>query len=233
MPNPADEPLPTYSVPLPSGHSTADPLFSVHEVESPFLPSPSTPSSSSSSPSTPSYLTQDVSPLPSVAEIDGQDLPDGWIKQWDYQNDCEFYVDTKSNPPRSIWVHPFEDPDFIQSIPDSQQSISTSAPSSTSTAASRAAAESIRVRREEQDRRTHFMIADSARRNYDFANGYNAEDSMRFNRPPVRYPTSSSSFSGRPTSPQLTAAEVRQRREAQDSRSRYVDLSWTQLEGGS
>lgn len=56
---------------------------------------------------------------------------------------------------------------------------------------------------------------------------------MRFNRPPVRYPTSSSSFSGRPTSPQLTAAEVRQRREAQDSRSRYVDLSWTQLEGGS
>ena len=81
MPNPTDEPLPTYSVPLPSGHSTADPLFSVHEVESPFVPSPSTTSSTSS----PSYPTQETSPLPRVAEIDGQDLPDGWIKQWDHQ----------------------------------------------------------------------------------------------------------------------------------------------------
>ena len=69
------------------------------------------------------------------------------------------------------------------------------------------------------------ISADSARRNYDFANGYNAEDPLPYTRPAVRYPpTASSSFSGRPSSSQLTAAEIRQRREAQDSRSRFADI---------
>lgn len=67
-----------------------------------------------------------------------------------------------------------------------------------------------------------FIRADSARRNYDFANGYNAEDPLPYTRPPVRYSPASSSFSARPSPSQLTAAEIRQRREAQDARSRFV-----------
>ncbi|WFC98024.1 hypothetical protein MYAM1_000745 [Malassezia yamatoensis] len=33
-------------------------------------------------------------------------LPDGWVKQFDTNYNQYFYVDTRSNPPRSTWVHP-------------------------------------------------------------------------------------------------------------------------------
>ena len=48
-----------------------------------------------------------------------------------------FYVDTAANPPRSIWEHPFQDAEFIKSIPDTERDSHTSAnlPSSSSAAA--------------------------------------------------------------------------------------------------
>ncbi|KZT61931.1 hypothetical protein CALCODRAFT_303190 [Calocera cornea HHB12733] len=51
-------------------------------------------------------------------EDEMRELPDGWIREWDPKQKHHFYVDTKANPPRSIWVHPYDDPEYISSIPD-------------------------------------------------------------------------------------------------------------------
>jgi len=45
-------------------------------------------------------------------------LPEGWIKQFDSNSNAFFYVDTKASPPRSIWVHPFDDPEYIRAHPE-------------------------------------------------------------------------------------------------------------------
>lgn len=34
------------------------------------------------------------------------------------QSGHAFYVDTRSKPPRSIWQHPYDDPTYLQSLPD-------------------------------------------------------------------------------------------------------------------
>ncbi|KAG8870708.1 hypothetical protein FRB98_001386 [Tulasnella sp. 332] len=47
-------------------------------------------------------------------EDESRPLPEGWIRQLDPSSDHHFYVDTQTNPPRSIWVHPFEDPEWQQ-----------------------------------------------------------------------------------------------------------------------
>lgn len=43
-----------------------------------------------------------------------------------FSSEHHFYVDTKANPPRSIWTHPFDDPTFIEAIPDSDRDQHTS-----------------------------------------------------------------------------------------------------------
>jgi hypothetical protein len=34
------------------------------------------------------------------------------------QSGHHFYVDTRAHPPRSIWTHPYDDDEFIKSLPD-------------------------------------------------------------------------------------------------------------------
>ena len=46
-------------------------------------------------------------------------LPEGWVRQWDPTSHHNFYVDTKANPPRSIWSHPFDDHIFNEQHPES------------------------------------------------------------------------------------------------------------------
>lgn len=48
---------------------------------------------------------------PPVYEEEGA-LPPGWITEFDPNTQRHFYVDTLDEPPRAIWVHPFEDPQF-------------------------------------------------------------------------------------------------------------------------
>jgi len=43
-------------------------------------------------------------------------LPPGWTKQHDAQSNRDFYVDTLAEPPRSIWTHPYEDPQFLEEL---------------------------------------------------------------------------------------------------------------------
>ncbi|PBL01200.1 hypothetical protein ARMGADRAFT_415668 [Armillaria gallica] len=45
-----------------------------------------------------------------------QALPYGWIKQV-HESGHPYYVDTRANPSRSIWVHPYEDDQFLKEHP--------------------------------------------------------------------------------------------------------------------
>jgi len=49
---------------------------------------------------------------------DERPLPDGWIKDFDPNTNHHFYVDTNCEPPRSCWVHPYDDPQFRREHPD-------------------------------------------------------------------------------------------------------------------
>ncbi|KAF8445808.1 hypothetical protein L210DRAFT_3642142 [Boletus edulis BED1] len=45
-------------------------------------------------------------------------LPDGWIQQYDSNYKHSFWIDTRSTPPRAIWVHPYEDEQFLAEHPE-------------------------------------------------------------------------------------------------------------------
>ncbi|KAF8078760.1 hypothetical protein FPV67DRAFT_1466362 [Lyophyllum atratum] len=48
-------------------------------------------------------------------------LPYGWVRQFHQESGHPFYVDTKANPPRSIWVHPYEDEQYLSEHPDTRE----------------------------------------------------------------------------------------------------------------
>ena len=49
-------------------------------------------------------------------EDEHRPLPAGWIRQFDLKEQHQFFVDTKANPPRSIWQHPYDDETYLSSI---------------------------------------------------------------------------------------------------------------------
>ena len=49
-------------------------------------------------------------------EDEGRPLPEGWIRQFDTKENHQFFVNTKTNPPRSIWVHPYDDDEYLSSL---------------------------------------------------------------------------------------------------------------------
>ena len=49
-------------------------------------------------------------------EDEGRALPEGWIRQYDPKEDHQFFVDTKANPPRAIWHHPYDDDQFLRTL---------------------------------------------------------------------------------------------------------------------
>jgi len=57
-----------------------------------------------------------------------RELPDGWRREFDPSTEHFFYVDTKASPPRSIWVHPLDDPDFLKSHPQYREASRLSSP---------------------------------------------------------------------------------------------------------
>jgi len=48
-------------------------------------------------------------------------LPYGWTSQVDTNSGHTFYVDTKAQPPRSIWVHPLDDEQYLREHPDARE----------------------------------------------------------------------------------------------------------------
>jgi len=55
-------------------------------------------------------------PPPSATSMPELPLPYGWIKQ-EHESGHPFYVDTRANPPRSIWTHPCEDEQYLKANP--------------------------------------------------------------------------------------------------------------------
>lgn len=49
-------------------------------------------------------------------EDEGRPLPHGWVRQYDPQNHHQFFVDTNADPPRSIWHHPYDDEQYMNSL---------------------------------------------------------------------------------------------------------------------
>jgi hypothetical protein len=91
----------------PEEHPEAPPSYAV-----------ATGSSATSQPTQSSHLEV---PAPQAAsrksmEDEARPLPTGWIRQWDTKEHHQFYVDTKADPPRSIWVHPLDDEETWNSL---------------------------------------------------------------------------------------------------------------------
>lgn len=48
-------------------------------------------------------------------------LPNGWVRQYDTETHHQFFVDTTATPPRSIWHHPYDDEQYLASLPESER----------------------------------------------------------------------------------------------------------------
>jgi hypothetical protein len=49
-------------------------------------------------------------------EDEQRELPPGWVRSFDQESHHQFFVDTRANPPRSIWVHPYDDEEFLNTL---------------------------------------------------------------------------------------------------------------------
>ncbi|KAI5361240.1 hypothetical protein Slin15195_G123530 [Septoria linicola] len=49
-------------------------------------------------------------------EDEARPLPTGWVRSYDPQNQHQFFVDTTKDPPKSIWHHPYDDEEYINSL---------------------------------------------------------------------------------------------------------------------
>jgi hypothetical protein len=49
-------------------------------------------------------------------EDESRPLPPGWVRQFDAQEQHQFFVDTNANPPRSTWIHPYDDEEFLATL---------------------------------------------------------------------------------------------------------------------
>ncbi|KAL8835898.1 MAG: hypothetical protein Q9170_003125 [Blastenia crenularia] len=60
-------------------------------------------------------------------EDEGRPLPPGWIRQYDPENQHQFFCDTTREPPRSIWHHPYDDEEYLNTLtPQERQRIQNS-----------------------------------------------------------------------------------------------------------
>ncbi|KAE8453951.1 hypothetical protein EG329_007727 [Mollisiaceae sp. DMI_Dod_QoI] len=54
-------------------------------------------------------------------EDESRPLPTGWVRQYDSKSHHQFFVDTSSSPPRSIWHHPYDDSTYLSSLSPSER----------------------------------------------------------------------------------------------------------------
>lgn len=48
-------------------------------------------------------------------------LPQGWVRTFDPESGHQFFVDTTQDPPRSIWTHPYDDEQYLSSLPSAER----------------------------------------------------------------------------------------------------------------
>lgn len=49
-------------------------------------------------------------------EDEHRPLPKGWVRTFDPQSQHQFFVDTRKDPPRSIWHHPYDDDEYLSTL---------------------------------------------------------------------------------------------------------------------
>lgn len=49
-------------------------------------------------------------------EDENRPLPEGWVRTYDPEHEHQFFVDTTKDPPRSVWVHPYDDDEYLSSL---------------------------------------------------------------------------------------------------------------------
>ncbi|KAK5007008.1 hypothetical protein LTR28_005789 [Elasticomyces elasticus] len=49
-------------------------------------------------------------------EDEARPLPKDWVRQYDPKEQHQFFVDATANPPRSIWHHPYDDEQYLNSL---------------------------------------------------------------------------------------------------------------------
>ncbi|KAG8988352.1 hypothetical protein FRB90_002804 [Tulasnella sp. 427] len=83
---------------------------------------------------------------------DNRPIPEGWIRQWDPNNQEYFFVDTRANPPRSIWDHPLDDAQYRKSrgLPVNRDSDSESTSSSSSSSSDSSDSENKKKKKSEK-----------------------------------------------------------------------------------
>ena len=54
-------------------------------------------------------------------EDEQRPLPTGWVRTYDPEHHHQFFVDTTKDPPRSIWVHPYDDDEYLSTLTSEQR----------------------------------------------------------------------------------------------------------------
>ncbi|KAK5072470.1 hypothetical protein LTR51_005107 [Lithohypha guttulata] len=54
-------------------------------------------------------------------EDEHRPLPEGWVRQWDPKEQHQFFVNTKADPPQSIWHHPYDDDSYLSTLTSEQR----------------------------------------------------------------------------------------------------------------
>lgn len=54
-------------------------------------------------------------------EDENRPIPKGWIRSFDPQSHHQFFVDTTKDPPRSIWIHPYDDEQYLSTLPSHER----------------------------------------------------------------------------------------------------------------
>lgn len=49
-------------------------------------------------------------------EDENRDLPRGWVRSYDPKSNHQFFVDTRTDPPKSIWHHPYDDEEYLSTL---------------------------------------------------------------------------------------------------------------------
>ena len=49
-------------------------------------------------------------------EDEHRSLPTGWVRSFDPDTHHQFFVDTTKDPPRSLWVHPYDDEEYLETL---------------------------------------------------------------------------------------------------------------------
>ncbi|TKA67622.1 hypothetical protein B0A49_05086 [Cryomyces minteri] len=73
---------------------------------------------SSSSSAASQHLSRNGIPASSRRSMEDEHrpLPTGWVRQYDSKTHHQYFVDTTANPPRSIWQHPYDDKQFLDTL---------------------------------------------------------------------------------------------------------------------